>query len=140
MSSFSKCKQQGLSCSEHDASFEVINKSGADVQKFKVEDCIITEGRKCDFLFEVQYPTRQKNLAIYVELKQGWSFEDALEQLQGTACHEEFKDRHRDMKRLGIIAGKMPCPAFDSTSTDTVHEFARHTLRFPVQLRNSYEV
>ena len=64
---------------------------------------LITEGKRCDYLFEIDDPIRQ---VFYVELK-GKAIEKACEQLKATII--VCKNRHQKLsKECHVVASRVP--------------------------------
>jgi hypothetical protein len=137
--SFSKCTYNSLTCSESDAEFTIVNSSEAIVQGYDVDGCLITKGKRCDFLFEVEYQSNRKHEAIYVELKKGWQLEIALEQIKETANHPSIKPRHVHSKRIGVVAGKPPIPAIDTHTQKLLFAYSLK-IQGSIEQINSLEV
>ena len=72
-------KNKIVSVSENKRTFRINNKSLFTINKVEVDGCYISEGRKCDFLFEIIENDVKE--VFYVELK-GKHIEDAVEPLQ----------------------------------------------------------
>jgi len=103
-------KNKIVSISENRRTFRINNKSLFTINKVEVDGCYISEGRKCDFLFEIIEDELKE--VFYVELK-GKHIEDAIEQLEATlkVCLELHKSVPRSCY---IVASRVP-----KTSTST---------------------
>ena len=90
--------------SENKRTFRINNKSLFTINKVEVDGCYISEGRKCDFLFEIIEDDVKE--VFYVELK-GKHIEDAVEQLESTlkVCLELHKTIPRSCY---IVASRVP--------------------------------
>lgn len=66
---------------ENGLTFELLNKSGFSIAKWRIDDCILKaeDGSKCDFLFVVE----EKFTCYWVELKDE-GFDDACLQIHST--------------------------------------------------------
>ena len=97
-------KNKIVSVSENKRTFRINNKSLFTINKVEVDGCYISEGRKCDFLFEIIEDEVKE--VFYVELK-GKHIEDAVEQLEATlkACLELHKTIPRSCY---IVASRVP--------------------------------
>ena len=97
-------KNKIVSVSENKRTFRINNKSLFTINKVEVDGCYISEGRKCDFLFEIIEDEVKE--VFYVELK-GKHIEDAIEQLEATlkACLELHKSVPRSCY---IVASRVP--------------------------------
>ncbi len=97
-------KNKIVSVSENKRTFRINNTSLFTINKVEVDGCYISEGRKCDFLFEIIEDEIKE--VFYVELK-GKHIEDAVEQLEATlkACLELHKTIPRSCY---IVASRVP--------------------------------
>ena len=97
-------KNKIVSVSENKRTFRINNKSLFTINKVEVDGCYISEGRKCDFLFEIIEDEVKE--VFYVELK-GKHIEDAVEQLESTLkiCLELHKTIPRSCY---IVASRVP--------------------------------
>lgn len=66
---------------ENGLTFELLNKSGFSIAKWRIDDCVLKaeDGSKCDFLFIVE----RKSTCYWVELKDE-GFDDACLQIYST--------------------------------------------------------
>lgn len=86
--------------------FTVKNEAQKKINKVKVDGCLITEGKKCDYLFEVNNEKPEIVHVLYVELK-GKNIEHAYEQLLSTM--QFCKIRHAKAKKeCHIVASRIP--------------------------------
>jgi hypothetical protein len=93
-----------VSVSENKRKFTVNNKSLFTINKVTVDDCYITEGLRCDFLFEVIDEELKK--VFYVELK-GSDISHGIQQLEATVKH--CLSIHKSVPRsCYIVASKVP--------------------------------
>ncbi len=80
---------------ENTRKFKINNNNGVFVNKVRVDGCYQTNGKKCDYLFEIMSPSCKSILSeiYYVELK-GCKLDVALEQLISTInyCNSIHKD------------------------------------------------
>ena len=108
-----------VSVSENRRKFTVNNKSRFTINRVTVDDCYITEGLKCDFLFEVIDEDVKE--VFYVELK-GSDISHAIQQLEVTVKH--CLTIHKSVPRgCYIVASRVPKA---STSTQKAKkEFKR---------------
>jgi len=92
---------------ENQKKFIIKNNSNQKINIVKVDDCLITNGNKCDWLFEII----NKNVVFYVELK-GKNISKALLQLSATINF--CKNNHKTYtKKAFIVTSRVP-----STGTD----------------------
>ncbi len=97
-------KNKIVSVSENRKVFRVNNESSFVINKVEVDGCYISEGRKCDFLFEIIEDEVKE--VFYVELK-GKHIEDAIKQLESTL--KFCLKHHVNIKRsCYIIASRVP--------------------------------
>jgi len=108
-----------VSVSENKRKFMVNNKSLFTINKVTVDDCYITSGLKCDFLFEVI--DEELKEVFYVELK-GSDISHGIQQLEATVKH--CLSIHKTVPRsCFIVASRVPKA---STSTQkSKKEFKR---------------
>ena len=88
---------------ENKSKFILKNTQSKQVYQVTVDGCLITEGKRCDYLFEIDKPIQR---VFYVELK-GKDVEKACEQLKTTlnAC----KNRHQNtLKECHVVASRIP--------------------------------
>ena len=112
-------KNKIISVSENRRVFKIYNKSLFTINKVRVDGCYLTNGRKCDYLFEIVDENVKE--VFYVELK-GKHIEDAIEQLEATLKHC-FKIHKNIPKSCYIVASRVPKA---STSTQKLKkEFKR---------------
>jgi len=79
------------------------NPSQRLVRKIQVDGCLPVEGKRCDYMFEIDAPTAE---VIYLELK-GCDIEKAY--LQLTETIDLFLNQHRHVKRsCHIVASRVP--------------------------------
>ncbi len=108
-----------VSVSENKRKFTVNNKSLFTINKVTVDDCFITSGLKCDFLFEII--DEELKEVFYVELK-GSDISHGIQQLESTVKH--CLSIHKNVPRgCYIVASRVPKA---STSTQKAKkEFKR---------------
>jgi hypothetical protein len=82
--------------------FTLRNARREQVLEITIDDCLITAGERCDYLFEVGAPCR---LAIFVELK-GAAIEKAYRQLMATI--KSTSDRTYRNTVCHIVASRVP--------------------------------
>jgi len=104
---FEKCtessKNKIIAVTENNRKLIINNPSARQVDKIKVDGCLIKDGIRCDYLFEIDKPCSK---AIYLELK-GCDIKKAYEQLDATLS--KLKDRHKNIdKECYIIASRIP--------------------------------
>lgn len=79
------------------------NPSQRLVRKIQIDGCLPVEGKRCDYMFEIDKPTTE---VIYLELK-GCDIEKAC--LQLTETIDLFLNKHRHIKRsCHIVASRVP--------------------------------
>ncbi len=78
----------------------VINPAKIEVLKVKVDDCELTEGRRCDYMFVA------RDLEHYVELK-GQDIRYAIDQITET-IHKLSKVEKRTRKMAFVITARSP--------------------------------
>ena len=97
-------KNKIVSVSENRRTFRVNNKSLFTINKVEVDGCYISEGRKCDYLFEII--NKELEQIFYVELK-GKNIEHGIKQLEATINHCK-SEHHSIPKECYIIASRVP--------------------------------
>ncbi len=100
----SRCNEERtdkiISVNEKKRKFIIKNNSELIINQVKVDGCYITEGVRCDYLFE----TIDK--VFYVELK-GKDIEHGVEQLKATMAY--CKTEHKNSsKECHIVASRVP--------------------------------
>ncbi|MDJ0529348.1 MAG: hypothetical protein PX634_29345, partial [Microcystis sp. M53600_WE12] len=80
---------------ENGKEFIVNNNSQKLVTKIKIDNCLIIEGKRCDWLLEIDDPC---SWALYIELK-GKNIEQAYDQLLSTLNHSYLQKRHKESKK-----------------------------------------
>jgi len=93
-----------VSVSENRRTFRVNNKSLFTINSVTVDDCYITAGLKCDFLFEVI--DEELKEVFYVELK-GSDISHAIQQLEATVKHC-FSIHKTVPRKCYIVASRVP--------------------------------
>ncbi|MEN9847353.1 MAG: hypothetical protein RL368_93 [Pseudomonadota bacterium] len=79
------------------------NPSQRVVRKIQIDGCLPVEGKRCDYMFEIDEPTTE---VIYLELK-GCDIEKACLQLAETI--DLFLNKHRHVKKsCHIVASRVP--------------------------------
>lgn len=92
-----------ITVAENSRKFSLNNPQALPVFQVVVDNCLITEGKRCDYLFEIDDPIRQ---VFYVELK-GKAIEKACEQLKVTIT--VCKNRHQKLsKECHVVASRVP--------------------------------
>jgi hypothetical protein len=101
---YKDCRQLGtVTPTENKKKFTINNPNKRDVYRVKVDGCLITEGRKCDYLFEVDNPI---SMVFYVELK-GDDVKHAYEQIIATI--EFCENKHRTtIRKCHIVHSSSP--------------------------------
>jgi hypothetical protein len=90
---------------ENGKEFIVNNNSQKLITKIKIDNCLIIEGKRCDWLLEIDSPC---SLALYIELK-GKNIEQAYDQLLSTLNHSYLQKRHKESKKeCYIVASRVP--------------------------------
>ena len=93
-----------ISVSENKRTFKINNKSLFIINSVTVDDCYITSGLKCDFLFEII--DEELKEVFYVELK-GSDISHAVQQLEATLKH--CLSIHKTVPRsCFIVASRVP--------------------------------
>ena len=104
-----RCNQfsqnRNIPVSENGRTFRVINDTQKYINKVEVDGCYITNGAKCDWLFEVVEKDLVSNV-FYVELK-GSDISHAIVQLETTISHCE-KFHSSTQRQAYIVASKVP--------------------------------
>jgi len=90
---------------ENRRKFILRNNSNLYINKVKVDNCYITSGQKCDYLFEI---IRDDNIEIvfYIELK-GSDINHAIEQIESTLKYCN-KIHTKSKKECYIVLSKFP--------------------------------
>jgi len=101
---FEKCSEKSknkiIAVSENTRNFEIRNDKSRLVYTVEVDGCLINDGKRCDYLFEID------KLVIYVELK-GSDIQKAYNQLIATIGY--CKHRHdKIVKECYIVASRVP--------------------------------
>ena len=87
---------------ENRREFRIDNRLKIQINRVEVDGCLITEGQKCDYLFEII----EQNRVFYVELK-GSHINEAVRQLEATI--EFCQNKHRNSQKGSfIVASKVP--------------------------------
>ena len=94
-----------ISVSENKRKFTIQNHSNYKINKVIVDDCLIKNGKKCDYLFEI-LPKEDVEKVFYVELK-GSHIKEAIEQLETTIKFCQKIHKNLD-KNSFIVASKVP--------------------------------
>ena len=97
--------------SEKRSKFKILNDSLKSINKVKVDGCLITNGKRCDYLFEICSDNVEK--VFYVELK-GKDIKKALEQIKATINYCDIYHEHRDKQKYAFIVTTRT-PQIDST-------------------------
>ena len=98
-------QHKNIPVSENKRVFRVINQFKKYVNKVTVDGCYMTNGAKCDYLFEILEKEQIQNV-FYVELK-GSDIPHAIEQLEATIYH--CKSSHKEYKKESyVVASKVP--------------------------------
>jgi len=91
-----------ISKEENKRKFIIKNNSNKKINIVKVDNCLITNGNKCDWLFEIL----DNNLVFYVELK-GKNINHAFIQLEITINY--CKSNHNKFKKNAyIVSSRVP--------------------------------
>lgn len=90
-----------ITVEENSRKFRINNDNSLYINKVKVDGCYQTNGKKCDYLFEIMSPSSKNVLSqiYYVELK-GCKLDDALEQLISTI--NSCDSIHRDIPKTAV--------------------------------------
>lgn len=104
---FEKCSETLqnpiIPVAETGRSFRINNPARIKVRKIQVDDCLITDGERCDYAFEIG---DGPELVIYLELK-GKNIQKAYSQLCTTMTH--LTGRHGKLKKIcHIVASRVP--------------------------------
>jgi len=104
---FEKCSEKSknkiIAVSENTRNFEIRNDKSRLVYTVEVDGCLINDGKRCDYLFEIDEPI---SLVIYVELK-GSDIQKAYNQLIATIGY--CRHRHdKSVKECYIVASRVP--------------------------------
>ena len=91
---------------ENGRKFRIKNNKSLNINKVKVDNCYITDGKRCDYLFEIINDNIIEQV-FYVELK-GSNITHAIEQLEVTmifckTIHNKVKN-----KKCFIVASRYP--------------------------------
>lgn len=95
-----------IPAAENKRKFTLRNPSEKTITKVKVDGCLKLEGKRCDYLFEIDQPTSK---VIYLELK-GGDTEEALKQLVSTLGH--FNQQHQSCEKVLCIVAASNSPQF----------------------------
>ena len=83
MSTFGKCEtilqDQKIVLREHSRSTTFNNRSRRSIRRIRIDDCVIRDGKRCDYLLILQ----DTNVEYFVELK-GCQVRHAIDQLEST--------------------------------------------------------
>lgn len=90
------CESKSLIGQEKGRGVKLTPSSNGKAMKIKVDDCLITETKRCDCLYFYQQ-SQSKQHAILVELK-GNNYAHALEQLEATKNHPNYVVLIKDHK------------------------------------------
>ena len=93
-----------VSVSENRRVFRINNPSRLGINTVKVDGCYISEGKRCDYLFEI-IDDALRNV-LYVELK-GKHIEEAIEQLSAT-LHVCLSIHEHLPRHCYIVASRVP--------------------------------
>lgn len=106
ISNCSECNDNKvIKVSENGKEFIVNNKSQKLVTKIKIDNGLITKGKRCDWVLEIDLPC---TLAFYIELK-GKDIDQAYNQLLSTLEHTYLQKRHeKSKKECYIVAARVP--------------------------------
>ena len=102
--------------------FIIKNNQSLNINKVEVDNCYITDGLRCDYLFEI---IKNKTVVkvFYLELK-GSDINHAIKQLETTIKH--CQNIHFDaIKECHIVASKYKAPSSGQKSQKTRSEFKR---------------
>lgn len=98
--------QKIISKDENKRKFIIKNNSNKKVNVVKVDNCLIVDGNKCDWLFEID-----DKKVFYVELK-GKDISKALLQLSSTI--EFCKNYHQNfIKKVFVVSSRVPSSGTD---------------------------
>jgi hypothetical protein len=86
--------------SEKRSKFKILNDSLKSINKVKVDGCLITNGKRCDYLFEICSDNFEK--VFYVELK-GSDLKKALEQIEATINYCNIYHKHKDKQKYAFV-------------------------------------
>jgi hypothetical protein len=94
-----------IKVSENGKEFIVNNKSQKLVTKIKIDNGLITKGKRCDWVLEIDLPC---TLAFYIELK-GKDIDQAYNQLLSTLDNVCLQKRHKESKKeCYIVVSRVP--------------------------------
>jgi len=99
-----KCKNDKIIFAKgHKREFIIKNRSKKNINKVIVDDCLIKEGIRCDYLFEIECEDLKE--ILYVELK-GKDLNHALEQILTTIefCKNRYSHHHYTRKAFVILS------------------------------------
>ena len=100
-------KNKIIIAEENKRKLTIDNPSGKIIRKIQVDGCLpIKQGKRCDYMFEINVPQKPVTQVIYLELK-GCDIEKAYEQLIATI--NIFQAEHKGCnKECHIIASRVP--------------------------------
>lgn len=104
---FEGCSDRGsdpvISRTENGRTFRIRNAGRGKVAVVRVDGCLIRDGERCDYLFELG---DDRHCAVYVELK-GADIAKAVRQLEATMA--QLTERHRRATRVcHVVASRVP--------------------------------
>jgi len=104
---YGKCAQESthkiITAEENKRKLTINNPSARIIKKIQIDGCLPIEGKRCDYMFEIDTPITQ---VIYLELK-GCDIEKAYTQLIATIDY--FKTTHQHcIKECHIVASRVP--------------------------------
>ena len=120
-----ECKEDKIiPAKENKREFIIKNNSKKNINKVKVDDCLIKSGQKCDYLFEIECESLKE--IFYVELK-GKDLNHALEQILTTIKFCETNYSHHSYKRKAFVVLSR-YPKEDSSIQKRKKEFKRQNI------------
>ena len=119
-----KVSQKKIVLSERKAKLIFLNNSKMTHRKIKIDNCVITDGLRCDYLF-----ITDKNSEYYIELK-GSDVKQGIKQLERTIEYIQSSNRS---KRTAVIIYNLRCPI-------TTTEIQNYKKIFKVRFKISLEI
>jgi hypothetical protein len=111
------CKEKISKCEEINSNSKIVindssggksklrlkNSKRRKVRIIKVDNCVIEDTARCDYVIEI--PMDNIKVVLFIELK-GKNIEHGIEQLEKTLNHICFKNRHgSDLKKRAYVVG-----------------------------------
>ena len=100
----SECKNsKNITIKENKRVFTIKNSTTKNINIVKVDDCLIKNGQKCDYLFEIECEDLKE--ILYVELK-GKDLNHALEQILTTIefCKNNYSHHYYTRKAFVVLS------------------------------------